>query len=429
MQGRALVCRFVISAAFVAGSLSGCSRASGSGDATHQSAATRIGVAGAENRGVSIAASGRRVVVVWAATTEGQTNIYSAVSDDGNRFADPVRVNDIEGDARVNGEQPPRVALGRDIFVVWESKAGDRSRVRLARSTDSGRTFLPAITVHSEDLPGARGWASLAVDREGRAHVAWLDGRNAHSAAAQPHATGSGHAQHESMRQDVYEALVRVDGTVAETPVSSNVCFCCKTGIATGPDGATYVAWRHIFPGSLRDMAVSRSDNGGATFDHPVRVSEDRWAIDGCPEDGPSIGVDAQAGLHIAWPTLIQGQTTRKAVFYSSSNDGGRTFSLRRRLDGDDTNHVAAHPQITVSGTRAAAVWDETTAGRHRVLMRTWDLKKSSLESNIPLVVSDGDTATYPVVAMAADATVVVAWTAGAPSGSDIRLHRIPTED
>jgi hypothetical protein len=426
MKDPAVAWRVVIALAFVASSVPACSRASGSSGATHLAVSTRIGLAGAENRGVSVAASGQRIVVVWAATTEGQTNIYSAVSEDGKTFAEPVRVNDVEGDARVSGEQPPRVALGRDIFVVWESNAGDRSRVRLARSTDSGRTFLPAITVHSDNLPGARGWASLAVDREGRAHVAWLDGRNAHVAAAagQSHGAGTSHAQHESMRQDVFEAVVRGDGAHTETQVSSNVCFCCKTGIATGPDGATFVAWRHIYPGSLRDMAVARSDDGGRTFNGPVRVSEDRWAIDGCPEDGPSIGVDGQAGIHVVWPTLVQTETTQKAVFYGSSSDGGRSFSPRHRLDSDDTNHIAAHPQIAVAGRRVVAVWDETAAGRHRVLMRAWDLNRSR-ESKAQRVVSDDDTATYPAAAITADEAIFVAWTARAASGWEIRVRQI----
>jgi hypothetical protein len=61
------------------------------------------------------------------------------------------------------------------------------------------------------------------------------------------------------------------------------VCFCCKTAIASGPDGSVYVAWRHIYPPNVRDMAVARSTDGGRTFAPPVRVSTDGWALDGAP--------------------------------------------------------------------------------------------------------------------------------------------------
>ena len=122
-----------------------------------------------------------------------------------------------------------------------------------------------------------------------------------------------------AMRQDLFHAVLRPDGTRAEARVAEDVCFCCKTGVATAPDGTVYVAWRHIYPPNLRDIAVARSTDGGRTFAPPVRVSEDGWAIDGCPDDGPSIAVDAGGVLHVAWPTLVPGSDRGKGIFYSDS--------------------------------------------------------------------------------------------------------------
>ena len=101
----------------------------------------RLEIKGADSRGLSLAASGSTVVAVWAATANTVTNIYAAVSrDGGSHFDAPVRVNDIEGDARVNGEQPPRVTIGRDVAVTWQSRRSGQSEVRFARSVDGGRT-------------------------------------------------------------------------------------------------------------------------------------------------------------------------------------------------------------------------------------------------------------------------------------------------
>src|SRR5262249_23659573 len=149
------------------------------------------------------------------------------------------------------------------------------------------------------------------------------------------------HAQHGSMRQDIYQAASRPDGTSIESAVATNVCFCCKTATAVAPDGATYAAFRNIYPVNLRDMAVARSDDHGTTFNTPVRVSEDHWQINGCPEDGPSIGVTSDGDVHIAWPTLLEGTDSRKAVFFSSSLDRGETFAPRMRLDA--ASGFAAH--------------------------------------------------------------------------------------
>jgi hypothetical protein len=234
-----------------------------------------------------------------------------------------VRVNDIDGDVRVTGEQPPRIAVETDVVVVWESRAGGVSRVRMARSPDGGRTYRPAVTVHADGQGGAKGWASVALDGGGGAHVVWLDGRNSNRdvQASRTHGEPSNHAMHGSSRQDIFHAVFRPDGTVVEAPMAANVCFCCKTGVAVGGDGATYAAWRHIYPTNLRDIAVARSTDGGGSFSDPVRVSEDHWQIDGCPEDGPAIAVDNQNRIHVVWPSILEGSDSQKAIFHSVSGE------------------------------------------------------------------------------------------------------------
>ncbi len=384
----------------------------------------RLAVPGAANSGVSIAAAGQEVVVTWAATKGSTTDIYAAVSHDGGGSFEPTRrVNDTDGDARVNGEQPPRVALGRGIEVAWLSKGGGASRVRAARSMDGGRTFTPATTIHAEGLSGARGWQSLAVDRDGATHVAWLDGREAGAKRESPGAEG--HAKHAPMRQDVFQAVWRPDGTHDETAVATDVCFCCKTAVATAPDGATYVAWRHIYPTNLRDVAVARSVDGGRTFAAPVRVSEDHWQIDGCPDDGPSMAVDPSGVVHIVWPTLLQGDAPGKAIFYSFSTDGGRTFAPRMRVD--DARSGAGHPQIAVGGDRVAVVWDQGSEQRgvfvreiaSRSNARSWAPEMAAISA-----LGAERAAFYPAVA-ATSTSIIVAWTKRADPASEIRVRRI----
>jgi len=59
-----------------------------------------------------LAASGNWVVAVWTASEHERTDIYAATSEDGaEQFGAPVRVNDVEGEAHVYGEDPPRVAI------------------------------------------------------------------------------------------------------------------------------------------------------------------------------------------------------------------------------------------------------------------------------------------------------------------------------
>jgi hypothetical protein len=397
---------------------------------------TNLGVEGALNSNVSVAAAGARVVLTWAVRSGAATDVYAAFSQDGGvTFGPPLRVNDLSGDARVSGEQAPRVGVGERVAVAWESRQAGLSLVRTASAASGAKAFTPAVNVHPDALAGARGWASLAVSPRGTVHVAWLDGRGdgASAASAAPAAaatsaarTPSAGARH-AMRQDLFQAVLAPDGTRHEVRVATDVCFCCKTAVAAGSDGAVYVAWRHIYPPNLRDIAVARSDDGGRTFGQPSRMSEDGWAIDGCPDDGPSLAVDARGVVHVAWPTWVA-ESDRKGIFYSYSADGGRSFAPRLRVD--DGEGSAAHPQLAAAGGRVLVLWDQLHAGGgRRVRMREIDgdpLAKSwTPRPRAPETLSDESAAaTYPAVAATNDA-FVAAWTEEAKAGSRIRVERL----
>ncbi len=74
-----------------------------------------LAVKGRANATPAIAADGPFVIVaLGGAQAGGATDVFASVSRDGWRvFCAPMRVNNIDGDARVNGEQPPQVALVR----------------------------------------------------------------------------------------------------------------------------------------------------------------------------------------------------------------------------------------------------------------------------------------------------------------------------
>ncbi len=199
--------------------------------------------------------------------------------------------------------------------------------------------------------------------------------------------------------------------------IQANVCFCCKTAVVASGE-KVYAAWRHIYPGSLRDIAVARSTDNGATFGHPIRVSEDGWKIDACPDDGPAMAADGHDGIHIAWPTLVAGDAPRKGIFYSTLK--GDSFAPRVRLDSGDAD--PAHPQIAADHhTNTAVVWDERTSERRRIVFRP--ITDGAVEA--PRFF-DGDGVSYPVVA-AGEGYWIVLWSAqDASGGSVIEGRRIP---
>jgi hypothetical protein len=405
-----------------------CAAAVVAAQAVQKTPQTTLGVAGLVNSAPSLAVLDRTVVAVWSAAKDGAANVYVAISGDGGQtFSEARRVNDSEGDATANSEQPPRAVISgtagaRAVTVVW-SKRNDgpqRSRrdvVRIARSTDGGRTFSAAGSIHDAAMSGARGWESLATGRGNAVHAVWLDGRDADRKIAE--ATAHSGMPHKGQPpQDIYHGLLTPDGRRVETVIATGVCFCCKTAVAVDGRGDVYAAWRHIFPGSMRDIAFARSTDGGLRFEPLVRVSEDKWELNGCPEDGPTLAVDQSGVIHMAWATLVNdGGEPQKAVFYTTSRDG-RTFSARTRVP--TAGITPGHPQLTVTPDGGAAlVWDETVDGQHRV-----SLSRVSPNRVIgpPQVLSDKEYASHPVIARSVG-DLIVAW--ASRDESLIRVRRI----
>ena len=70
-------------------------------------------IPGRANATPSIAAAGSVVAVAWGASANGKADVFVAVSrDGGTTFGSAVQVNTVPGEGRLNGEMPPRVALG-----------------------------------------------------------------------------------------------------------------------------------------------------------------------------------------------------------------------------------------------------------------------------------------------------------------------------
>jgi hypothetical protein len=405
----------------------------------HAGAAT-LAIQGRANATPSVAAANQFVVVAWGATDEtkaGTTDVYLAISRDGGRTVGAaVRVSD-ERHASLGAEQPPRVALvpqaGRDpeVVVVWTAKSKDGSRLLISRSQNGGASFTRAAPIPGSEATGNRGWESIAVDRDGHVMAVWLDHREIlsppgnsamhhdghdHRSAGAPKADAAGRAQSSKLY------FVTLDGEASSHAVTGGVCYCCKTAFATGPDGAIYVAWRHVYPGNRRDIAFTMSRDRGRTFAIPVRVSSDGWILDGCPENGPALAVGADDVVHALWPTLVAAATPDAeptlALFHASVRDGG-TFSPRERIATEGTPR---HPQLTATPAGLVAAWDEQEGGSRRVVLARLARRGSAPTHVSREIVSDNVRAQTPAIAATSNA-LVIAWAEGTEQ-SVIRVER-----
>ena len=209
----------------------------------------------------------------------------------------------------------------RTLVAHWlqmQSASGSGYDLRLARSTDEGRSWSAPFSPHHDGTRTQHGFASL-FDTGNGLGVIWLDGR-AMKPGVGPVDEGVGDM---ALRGAHFDRAWKQQGEAAVDP---RVCECCPTAAAVTSDGPI-LAYRNRSPEEVRDIYVSRFTGDAWTV--PAPVHGDGWKIDGCPVNGPSISAYARM-VAVAWFTAPKDEGH---AFVAFSQDAGRTFTAPVQID------------------------------------------------------------------------------------------------
>lgn len=223
------------------------------------------------------------------------------------------------------------------------------------------QSFSEPIEIAGESSEGVLtsvGMLNLFVAPNGDLYASWLDSRG-------PIAYMLAH-QKEPPQEEYPPYQLRIarsrDGGNSfgkSVLVSKPTCGCCGTKVAQGVGGrlfaTTRAQWEEL-KGSydaVRDVFVSSSRDGGASWAKAVKIHDDRFKISACPDITSGLAVDSRGRLYAAWYT---GTERHPGVFYAVSSDEGKSFSkplallagdwvpygdVKLALDGNDNAWVA----------------------------------------------------------------------------------------
>jgi hypothetical protein len=316
--------------------------------------------AGAGEPCLAVSPSGR-AFLSWLEPRPRGGHALKLATLEGRRWSAPRTV--AEGDSFfVNWADFPTLLAVSDTELwahwPWKSGAGTYAYdVRIARSSDGGRTWSAPRIPHRDGTASEHGFVSLLADAGG-VRAIWLDGRNAAKETAPAHG-----GEHEGMvDMTLRTAVLGADGTLRdEVELDPRVCDCCQTA-ATTAAGAMLVAYRDRSATEVRDISVVRREGGRWSKSAPIHA--DGWTIAGCPVNGPAL--EAHGDRVVAAWYAAPGDSAR--VLASFSDDGGRGFGRPQRVDqGDPQGRVDV---VLLDDGSALVSWLENQGGAARILVR-----------------------------------------------------------
>lgn len=274
------------------------------------------------------------VDLVWAQFGATGAVLFSRSSDGGANFSTPVELGTFIYGARV---QIATAANGQ-VYVLWTeetTQAGGTCVLRFNRSSDSGSSFSPTLTLNNAD---GECDARLALDASGGVNVLSFDGNGTYYHSA--------------------------DG--AKTFSNSPNIFLPTTvwfgGELNSSAGGTINTVLNSFPN--HNVLFSKSSNRGASFSAPVLVSASHPA----PTAGGAFGgnnqlmsVDAAGKIDVIWADDILNPGAPD-IFSSRSTDGGTHFSAAQNL----SNHPgASSPAMALDAAgNLNVVWAASNASK-----------------------------------------------------------------
>lgn len=246
-------------------------------------------------------------------------------------------------------DYPQMVAFSQgDLLSFYLEKSGPSTfsyDIKLTSSVDGSNWEDPKI-LHDDGKKVEHGFVSMLPYND-NVFIAWLDGRNTSDGHGEGHAHGHGGKKPMTLRG----AIVDNKGNkLQEWELDNSVCDCCQTTAAMTDNGPV-VIYRDRSLTEVRNINIVRLLNGKWTDPEPIY--NDNWKIKGCPVNGPR--TDSKGNnLAIAWFAEVHGQAEVKVIF---SEDGGATFDIPIRINEEHT--IGRVDLVMLDSNTAVVTWME----------------------------------------------------------------------
>ncbi len=243
----------------------------------------------------------------------------------------------------------PAVAFSRNgtaYYSILAFKIQGTSAVAgsvfLSRSNDGGSSFPQTAIVALGSSRVFNDKSYLTVDKTtgsfgGRVYVSWT--------------------RFTSTSGSIMESFSSDGGRSFSTPVTISTSTVNQGSVpVVGPSGDVYVVWNDL---SNRRIVEAKSTNGGVSFNPPVQIAPNIPLASPLPNSHfrvnsiPAAAADDTNGnVYAAWADYGSGNAD---ILFSKSTDGGASWNPPIRLNDDTTSNDQFFPWLAVSSGRLSA--------------------------------------------------------------------------
>jgi hypothetical protein len=285
---------------------------------------------------------------VWVTYGVDNTLYCTRSGNGGVTFDAPIKVGEA-GKLSLGMRRGPRIAVaGKNVVIsaIYGGKGGGADGDLLAwRSQDGGKSWKGPSKVNDVSGSAREGLHAMTASSSGTLACAWLDLRSQGTTIYAAFSQNGGETW--SSNRLVYRSP---DGTV---------CECCHPSLAYDSRGRLSVMWRNAL-GGARDMYLTRSDNGGKTFQPAQKLGTGTWFLNACPMDGGALAFNRKNDALTLW-------RREQEIFLCSP--GQPELKVGNGIQG----------WLAVNGNTFGAVWLTQRGGQ---LNTSTDLKTARVLSN-----------------------------------------------
>jgi hypothetical protein len=303
---------------------------------------------------VAVADDGH-IGVAWVDQAR-QTVLFQMYTPDGRRrFSQPMEVPSRPG----TFSWLPKLVIAPDeqqrLYLLWEeivfSGGSHGGEIYFSRSSDGGATFDPFINLSNS--PAGDGKGRLTAKRWDNGSLDLAAGPNGQIYAAWTEYEGRLWVSRSTDGGDTFDEPIHVAGD-ADQPARA-------PALEVGAGGVVHLAWSmadHAAPG----IRITKSLDRARSFEAPQIVESSGHA------DGPRLAADAEGTLHLVYGYARDGIPGRYEIRYTKRNSGTERFTQSKiiaRAGGaiDSVNF----PELAVDGTdRLYVIWQLFPERRQR---------------------------------------------------------------